>query len=459
MKTLLNKAKIGSLTVLGSIAAMVISCSDITETQQPFLDRGETIYVGKLDSVVVRGGDNRVVIEGRNTFLRTAKQCIVKWIDINGNASEKLFELADAIDGDYTRLEVSPLTEGDYQFFVQTIDASGNKSLAVECFGSSYGKNYKDMQPKIIVTGISMDDNGVTEMTLSKSTYASGFDIEYINTNDVKVTKSYDEAVNKIEIPDWKELDGTKISITTRVLPLDKLGLDVISLDPNVQTVNLLFSTYNVDKTKITPMALTAHDDDGKSFGAVGISGLFDNQFGGGGAGVEAWGNGQSAPGHFCFDLGKKSIISAADIIGRDGYPGWDIVKFEIWGRESIEDGPDGETGYKILSKSKDAGFEDEAVKRGWAKVGNGWCKYEKPRKNPQRAKVALTEVDHSFKPRYIMFRVRSVLTPNIAPVPNDQYYGDDGGYFIGDGVNNGDRAFCIAEMGLEAQGITYRLQ
>jgi hypothetical protein len=52
-----------------------------------------------------------------------------------------------------------------------------------------------------------------------------------------------------------------------------------------------------------------------------------------------------------------------------------------------------------------------------------------------------------------------SVLTPDVVPVPDTQYFGNEGGFYYGDGVNSGNRAFCIRELNFRALGMSYNIQ
>lgn len=448
-----NNMKWQTLFGVCVILLFVVACSDITDTQRKYLDMGEMNYVGKMDSLVVLGGEGRTVIVAKNTYLRTATKCIIKWVNIEGVAQEKEFNIKEYISGDYTRMPIDQLPEGDYDFYVYTMDDLGNKSLTIECHGSSYGERYAKIQAKIAVLGLSVSDDNFAEITLSSSKMAVKYKLTYPGANGEEKTIEVKSNGGKVTIPNWESKDNIQFKVVTYVLPADKLGLDTLVLPQLVQTAKQKVTNYEVDKTKIVPMKLTNTDDDGTSYGAKGVSALFDN------GGGECWGQNISAPGHLCFDLGARTFLSAVSIVGRDGYPGWDVVKFELWGRETIADGPSGEAGYYIMAGSRDANFISEAASRNWKKIGNGWFKYANPRVNPQTSQCELTEVNHSFKPRYIMLRVMSVLTPDVAPVPANMYFGLEGGFYSGDGVNNKNRAFCIRELNLKATGVTYVIQ
>jgi hypothetical protein len=448
-----NNNKWLAYVCLLAVLLIVASCSDITDTQRKFLDMGETSYVGRMDSAVAYGGNGRVVIVTKNTYLRTATKCIVRWVDFQGVSSEKTFNIKDYISGDYTRMPIDSLQEGDYDFYIYNMDEWENKSLTVTCHGSSYGNTYASIQPKIAVNSITVDDNNAAQINFSTSKMAVKFRFTYQGDNDEEKTIEVNGTGGKLTIPNWNNYDNLKLKVTTYILPSEKLGIDTLKLASLTQTGKQTIVEYTVDKTIIVPMLMTKNDDPGTSYGAKGIAALFDN------GEAECWGQNISAPGHFCFDLGVKTYLSGASIIGRLDYPGWDVVKFEIWGRESIDDGKYGSTGYYIMSGSRDPNFVNEATTRKWKKVGNGWFKYTMPRGNPQKSNCVLTEVDRSIKPRYIMFRVMSVLTPDVVPVPADKYFGTEGGFYSGDGVNTGNRAFCIKELDFKALGISYIIQ
>jgi hypothetical protein len=448
MKNIKWQALISLITVL-----IVAACSDITDTQREFLDMGETIYVGKMDSVVALGGNGRVIIVAKNTYLRTATKCVIKWVDYQGVSSEKTFTIKDYISGDYTRMPIDQLPEGDYDFYIYTMDIWGNKSLTVDCHGTSYGESYARIQPKISVLSITVDDNNTALFTTSSSKMAVKFRLTYKGDNSEEKTVEVNGTGGKLTIPNWEDAENLQLKVVTYVLPSDKLGVDTLLLPEVTQTAQKTIIDNDVDRSIIIPMTLTKNDDPGTTYGAKGVAALFDN------AATECWGLNISAPGHFCFDLGVKAYLSAASIVGRLDYPGWDVVKFEVWGRESLDDGKYGSTGYYIMASSQSANFETEATTRKWKKVGNGWFKYGSPRSNPQTSRCVLTEVDHSFKPRYILFRVMSVLTPDVVPVPDIQYFGNEGGFYYGDGVNSGNRAFCIRELNFKALGVSYIIE
>ena len=49
------------IIILCVIAGICSSCNDMLENIQPYLNEGETIYVGKVDSLTASSGRNRIL--------------------------------------------------------------------------------------------------------------------------------------------------------------------------------------------------------------------------------------------------------------------------------------------------------------------------------------------------------------------------------------------------------------
>ncbi len=444
------------------LGVFVFSCSDISETQEQFLSQGEKSYVGKLDSVEVYGGINRVVISGENTYLRNATKCHVEWTSVLGEKGEQIFDIAEHIEGRFTKVEIANLAEGNYDFIVYTTDNIGNKSLSVACSGSVYGEEYAANQLKMVATSIAKNSDGSADIHLSEVDDVVSIRVDYYNSSDELVSMEFDSPSGNVVIPDWRGAQSESISITTSIIPESKHGIDVLELGKQTQNIERGMAKYSADKGQFSVQQYTAHDDTGHELpphgGGGGTIALID-----GNENSEMWSNG--VPNVFSFDMGQAHYLTEVSVVGRKDYVGWDLVKFEIWGRESLDDGPDGDTGYYIQTDggvtSLIADFEAEALRRGWKRVGKGWFTYGEKgyRPTPQRATTQLTEVDHSFRPRYIMFRMMSVMTPDDFG-NHYNYNGDDGGYWLYDGFMKEDRRTAnVGELYFNAQDYMYNIQ
>lgn len=437
------------LFVIVGVVAMFSACSDISETQREFLDQGEANYVGKLDSVVVYGGHNRVEISGKKTYLRNVTKFVVEWMNMEGEKFNKEFPFEETISGDSVKMEIAPLDEGDYTFYIRSVDENGNNSIVVETVGSSYADKYKSSQsPLSIVSFIAGDKDNEYNLELSSLKDAVECKIDYKDVDGNNRSLVVNDLSGSIVLEDWENVDGSKISLTTYVLPIDKRGKDVLALEPIEQTVTFTYTNYDIDKSKCHWINLTAYDQQGSDFGASGMDAIFDGKAEG--PATEFYTGDNKVPGHFCFDMGVKNSISTVSIMGRQGYCNWDIVQFELWGRETIDDGPDGDTGYSIQCDGKNnEEFVAEALQRGWKKVGDGWFKYPLPHSSPTTSTCVLTGGDNTFTPRYILFRVKSVLGERGDLGTADNETGENGGY-------SGNQCFNLGELSFSGFGIVY---
>lgn len=133
MKTMIDYKYLGIVLI-----AFLVSCSDMNDLHQPYLDQGEHIYAAKVDEVVVRPGDGRIQLDLFYTAQRI-KECVIYWNVRQNSVVEKLPD--SGVEGVPIILEDMP--EGTYSFEIVTKDIYGNESLAVEASGKSYGDSYK----------------------------------------------------------------------------------------------------------------------------------------------------------------------------------------------------------------------------------------------------------------------------------------------------------------------------
>ena len=136
MKSMKFRNIIAKSVMLLTAALAVWSCYDITDTQKEWLDKGEKIYVGKIDSMYVRSGMKRVEIVGNSKYLRTAVKCEVAYND------QKLeYAINDIVkDNGKVSIIIENLEKGMYYFDVTTFDDEGNCSITEEVFGTVYGE-------------------------------------------------------------------------------------------------------------------------------------------------------------------------------------------------------------------------------------------------------------------------------------------------------------------------------
>lgn len=219
------------------------SCTDITDVQKEWLDKGEAKYVGKLDLLQFRAGLNRVKMEGLLYWAKTAKRGVISWND------QKLeFDIDDVRigEGDTASLIIRDLEEGTYQFTVQLFDDYGNKSVPEISFGNTYGANYKLQQNAKHITTMTPFPDGTMLIVFNSSEDAIGIELKYESLDGSFVTKSLPGTINDVTIENYKK--GGSVELITKTLP-ELNAFDTIALDVYKQNFPLEVE-FTLDRTK-----------------------------------------------------------------------------------------------------------------------------------------------------------------------------------------------------------------
>lgn len=160
----------------------ISSCSDMLDSIQPYLDKGETIYVGKVDSLSARSGKNRILLEGLYLYGLTQKKCVISWSTPSGEQQSLEMEVERQNPVDKFEALIENLEEGQYEFSVKTYDAKGNSSIASRIDGYSYGVVYESNLINRAIEKIEQQDNGIliSWKAINSATFC---ELIYINTS------------------------------------------------------------------------------------------------------------------------------------------------------------------------------------------------------------------------------------------------------------------------------------
>lgn len=341
-----------ALAVCGG-ACWSAGCSDINEMQQGWLDRGERIYVGKLDSIVVRSGLGRVQIEGHTRYMRSAVSCEVRFGD-----EVREFSTAQIVGEDgIARMPIGPLEEGSHYFYVTTRDAEGNASVRTEVFGEVFGDEYRLLQrPKRVLEMVPALD-GMT-LRWSSNELTERLEVEYETRGGVRRLTLDGDVDATVIAPDWKR--GGKIRALTWVRPHAQ-ALDPVDLVPVEDTFPEVVE-YEIPKTTFAEVSLPT-DIDGRGYSGIGPRGMWDGVTGSDPAGRYHSRDGEGVPHHLTFDLGVFADLSKVKIWGSADNSFWNPRRVQLWGREDL-------AGAETTLPSDDPRWEDEAREKGWMLIG-----------------------------------------------------------------------------------------
>lgn len=213
MKRTINKYFLNSFVVLLAIAGLG-SCTTMDEEYKDFIKNGEISYTGKIDSLHIFSGHNRVQVNG--LFIADPKitECRIFW----NNKEDSLVVPVTRTQGvDVLSVIIPNLAENNYNFEVRTYDKLGNKSIPVTSIGKTYGERYQlSLINRPIVTSTLVSPKlTINFAPMDTSTGVFETHVTYTNTAGVLTTVVvpyfiYDTVLNafvvntSIVIPDYK---------------------------------------------------------------------------------------------------------------------------------------------------------------------------------------------------------------------------------------------------------------
>ncbi|MDR0541872.1 MAG: DUF4998 domain-containing protein [Dysgonamonadaceae bacterium] len=115
------------------------ACDDVNSLHQKYLDRGEILYTGKVDSVQAFAGNEKVKFTWQINSDTRIKRTVIYW-DNKKNKVE--IPVNRTQSGALQQETVINIAEGVVIFELLTTDDDGNRSLSVERTVQVYGPKY-----------------------------------------------------------------------------------------------------------------------------------------------------------------------------------------------------------------------------------------------------------------------------------------------------------------------------
>ena len=156
MKKFIFIKVIKRLAVAVSVLCVALSsCSKMNDLHNEYLD-GEVIYAAKVDSVGVRSGKNRLILDLTLTSQRV-ETIRIYWNDYTDSADVAINNQVGNFSKELTNME-----ERDYLFYLVSIDKFGNRSLPFEVSGTVYGDRYQNGLLNRAILSVFVKDDGIT---------------------------------------------------------------------------------------------------------------------------------------------------------------------------------------------------------------------------------------------------------------------------------------------------------
>lgn len=206
--------------VLAIVFIGQVSCSEMDEYRK-FTDGNEILYTGKVDSVIMRGGNNRVVFSG--LLMSDPKITSVKiYWNIRNDSLEIPVTRTSGVDSlSYSIL----LPEGVYNFEILTFDQEGNRSILVNATGTSYGANYvSGLYNRLVKQASWADNNRDVVIEWYNGSEESPFtEVVYTDVNDVQRVVKVIPKDEETTLEQYKE--GTAFTVQTYFVP-EEMAVD-----------------------------------------------------------------------------------------------------------------------------------------------------------------------------------------------------------------------------------------
>ena len=162
-------------------ALSIISCSEMDDYKE-FAEGGEISYTGKVDSLEVFSGRERLKVQG--LFIGDPKivEARIYW---NGGKDSTVVPVERGAGIDTLSVILDNLPENIYNFEVRTFDAQGNKSIPVYAMGEVFGERYQQsLNNRPVISNILVGDSlTINYAGMDRTSGVIGTTVDYTNVD------------------------------------------------------------------------------------------------------------------------------------------------------------------------------------------------------------------------------------------------------------------------------------
>jgi len=220
------------------MAATMVACSKWDDYKQ-YTANGETLYTGRLDSIKVFPGRQRVKITGLLSADPKITRVKITW---NAGKDSAIYPIVKGAGVD-SFSKIINVPEGITSFSVRTYDDAGNSSMVTDGIATAYGPKYESGLSSRPVFKAELLSNGSAEVTwdnFDTTTGAKASFVEYITATNATATIMVPASQKVTLLPNFKS--GGSINVRTQYLPVPA-AIDTFSSAP--QTVGVYFDVTN----------------------------------------------------------------------------------------------------------------------------------------------------------------------------------------------------------------------
>jgi len=348
-------AEINRMTWLSALmmAFVVLSCGTIKETYDEFTLEGETIYIGKADSVMVGEGYNKL----RFWVAVNADPKITKGILKNNDESIFYeFEVNRSKSGKDTISFDLEIDEGEYTFGLFLMDDKGNQSVRVEVPATVYGEKYKSGLINRAIRNVDAFENEAVLYWASPSESILETVLIYEDQDGNMQEMLIANEVTESTLENYKRGGALRVKSIYRPTPT---AFEDFEANPFVST---LPEEYILDKSSISVLRLAGDASDG-CYGST-YERLFD-----GTVSTGFWHSCSTPsdlyPWVMSFDLGSAQSVTKFGLDERQGCCGERSPgEYQIWATNDLGNATTSDIDEVSLEE-----WEAEATSKGWVKI------------------------------------------------------------------------------------------
>lgn len=170
------------MVVLLAAIVLLAGCSKMDEYKEKYVKNGEITYTGKIDSVKMFSGRNRVKFKALLNSDPRVTNYKVYW---GGRADSVTFPVTHQEPGGMIEQVIDNIPESEQTFEFVTFDDKGNKSVSTFKNSTAYGARYQESLINRRIIGSVLNSNLQTSVTLvamDKATGVFNTEIRYLTT-------------------------------------------------------------------------------------------------------------------------------------------------------------------------------------------------------------------------------------------------------------------------------------
>lgn len=170
------------VAIMLAVVCLLTACSKMDEYKK-YVKDGEKTYTGRIDSIRMFSGRNRVKFLAQLNSDPRITQYKVYW---GGRADSMTVAVVHGQAGDMIEQIIDKIPESEQTFEFVTFDAAGNKSVSTFMNATSYGDRYQEslINRRIINSVLNSDlQTGVSLVGMDKATGVVNTEIRYLSTS------------------------------------------------------------------------------------------------------------------------------------------------------------------------------------------------------------------------------------------------------------------------------------